>query len=505
MGRVSTAAWGAPLAALLLGGCVTPMMNSQPPSAEAPKGARLLGEYGLAQSVLTVTISAPGADAAKDEKPTSVVVNNTVSANAAAPAPAPQPAAGPKTPESEAAWCADLRKAYYLDRVKTLEFFQTHNAFVAKLDSWGAQASFSSEEQAKIRKAIAAYEAARLSYEEVYARALANVELMAQDRFGRTDAIEPLCPQRVKVDIKETVEVDRRTAYRLYAASNNYSSDHWVAEFDGGLPKAISGTADHKLGDIVVNAARSIASVQALGVAPAAPDSLGLWEKFAPPRARLTDAITPETVRRYRRQLTPPKVLASIDVTLPIVRAFTIDGLDGKRANLNDTLRIAVVANCSPATAPAGQTGEPRAGIVVSSSRACEVLVPATAEYKPGKNGAPLAASSSPLARAKIWALDSNRPMILPVERTAMVKTSTAYTFTAGRPSKVDYDRPAPAMEVVSLPFKVIGGFAGAMLEGVKGKTGQVQASTDLTKAETARLEAAAALAEARQKASAAP
>lgn len=491
-------------ASLLLTGCVTPMVQSTASSTGTPPNTRLLGEYGVAQSVFTLTISAGGGDAAKndDAKTSTVVVTNTVNVPPLPDKPKSDEAV--KAPASETAWCDSVRKSYNTDRVATLAFAQRHGVFLAKLQNWITQGTYSPEEQKDILKAVDEYVTADRANTEALSRAKGNIILMAQDRNGGVTNHLPLCPQRFKVDIKESVELSRDKVYRLYANVDDTSADHWVAEFDGGFPKNISGTADSKVGEVAVAAAKSIGTIEALGVGPSLPmkvvagrddDALAaalkaVHRKILKPDAlqQILDAIAPK-----------PETLDPIDVDLPIVKTYVLEDLESDVVFPHDSLPIAIATLC--ASAPVKSEGTPVLGVAVSSSRACELRVLASQDYAEVKSGAdPTArltaasrATNHVQMRAKVWALDSRYVATLPLDRTVMIKTTTSYAFAGGRVTKSEFDRPAPAMEVVSFPFKLIGGFAGAFLDGVKGKTSQVQARTDLTKAHTAEIEAATA------------
>lgn len=497
---------------LALAGCVSPMVKSQVANTKAPAAARLLGEYGLAQSVFTVTVSAPASADKDDDKTPSVVVTNTI--NAAAPVDKPAAAAKAtepaKPPESETAWCADLRKSYAQDRLATLAFAQKRNLFLSKLGAWSGQGTYTSAERTQILKGVDDYFAAKRAIDEVVERAKRNVQLMGVNRDGVTDdGRDPVCVQRFKVDIKETVEIDAAKVYRLYALTNDASADHWTAEFDGGLPKAISGTADHQGGEILAAGVKSIASIQALGLGPSLP-TFGVSGKDADAlvaalKALRAKPLTPEKLNDLKIALeaAKPQVLAPIDITLPVHKVYTVADFSEGVLIVHDALPVALRADCSPA--PDLLSGDdPGDGIAVSASRACQLTILSRADYEAAKaldavGRVAFKPAQASLARVKVWALDSSRVATLPLDRTTLIKTTTAYTFTAGRASKVDFDRPAPALQVVSLPFKLIGAAVGGFVDTAKGETSKVQARTDLTKANTAELEAAAALAKVRK------
>jgi hypothetical protein len=270
-------------------------------------------------------------------------------------------------------------------------------------------------------------------------------------------------------------------------------------DFENGLVKSASGTADNKVAEIAVAAAKSIASVEALGVGPSASlspvsgrPSGGDWKSLLkrlqtePPEKVLGDI--------WKLANAPVAVLELIDVSLPIQRIYTVADLEGEFTVVDRELQVALNMSCSGEGQPVQDSGP---GIAVSASRACELVVLSREDF--ARSPATLASSAATQARAKVWALDSRYVTFLPLDRTALVKTTTSYTFVSGRPTKSDFDRPAPALEVASLPFKVVGGFAGAFLDGIKGRSAELDARTALTKSRTAEIQAAEALAKARE------
>jgi len=494
--------------ALLTGCASAPMVQSYSPSKDAPPESRLLGEYGLAQSTFTVTISAPAGDEKKDAASPSVVVNNTV--NVPPPAEKPKAEEKEKPPATETAWCDGLRKAYASDRIATLVFAQAHNEFMAKLGNWIGQDTYTSAERTEILKAIDAFIAADRAQSQALRRAKLNVLLMAKSRPDAPGV--PLCAQRFNISIAETTELDRGRAYRLYAKLDDWSADHWVAEFEGGYPKSISGAGDHKLGDIAVAAAKSLGTIEALGVTPSLPMSTVAGHdedklKAALAALKKSKRLTADLLQELKDALAPEtEILPAIDVTLPFSKIYTLADLDADVVFPHETLPIALSADCSPAaTTTAGDTVS---GVAVSSSRACELRVLARADVQSVRDKRTAAerlatfkaSTKLPQTRVKLWALDSRYVSIMPVERTGLIKTTTSYAFTGGRATKAEFDRPSPVLEGVSLPFKIVGGFGGALIDGIKGETGQVDARTGLTKARTAEIEQALAYEKARKK-----
>jgi len=213
----------------------------------------------------------------------------------------------------------------------------------------------------------------------------------------------------------------------------------------------------------------------------------------------------------------PGGALEPIDVPLPIRRTFTLDKLDGKAVVVSRDLRVVLITSCS-AIAAASETKLPEAsptnGIWVSAGRSCLIAVPDLSELERTSYEGAVPASAAELnataaktygeqlqllARTQFWALDSSRPMRLPLDRTAFVRRATGYTFANGRMTKSDVDRPGEAAEIFALPLKLITALTGAVAEGMTRETAVTEAETARLKAETARIEAQAAYEAARK------
>jgi hypothetical protein len=96
-------------------------------------------------------------------------------------------------------------------------------------------------------------------------------------------------------------------------------------------------------------------------------------------------------------------------------------------------------------------------------------------------------------------ASDATAASVYRVPRQAFVKTSSISPSRGGRLAKSETVRPSPVVSFVSLPARVIGGFTGAMTDGIKGRSGVVDAETGRVESEIKRLQKARELQKLRQ------
>jgi hypothetical protein len=454
-----------------------------------PEGrGALYGEYALARTIVTVTVSDPAspAAAAKDNSSVSNVVtitNNAASGKAETP-PASAAAKDPAAPKTELEWCTALRASYNTDRVSTLVFMQERAAFVAKLGNWQAS-GIPPAERATATGTIEKFLVALKKEAETKNRANANLTLISNR-----------CPQRFTVEIKETTEADISQTYRLHGKVDIFSSDHVTTEFEGGLLKSVSATADSQASQTIVALAKSVAMFTMPGLPATSGQDVGslntrmLDQIFAKIRKQ---GPTPALLDQLMVQIPDPSSdLPDIDVRLPFQRAFTLEELTSAPVVLREELALILRTACTEV--PKGPAGQPRTttseGVFVSAERVCTLEVPDTADFAAAK-ATPFAATKPLRARATIVASDSRYSYRLPIERTAFVKRASTYTFSNGRLAKVDYDHPSSAVEIVSIPFKVVGAFVGSVADGIRGRQGVIDARTNQIKAETARIQAA--------------
>lgn len=521
------------LAAIALVGCTSNMVESYPAdrpvsagSAAAKTGA--YGEYAVAKSVFLFTVSEAGGagDKADDKKADAPSVSNTVnvtttSAKIEDPKSKDKPTEAPaEGPADQAAWCKDLRKSYNKDRAAALAGWEAYNAFDSELVAWLANPPAKKDEKkttAEYNKKIDAYLEKRAALDTAIVRASANLPL-----------IRTYCPIRYKVEIKESLEPDSERTFRLYGARNDWSSDTFTAEFDGGFIKSVNATADHRGAEILVAAVKVLATVHGLTTNP-----VKAWQD--------TSAINPQAIERARKKplfqggiealraaIPTPDPPPRIDQDLPFTRALDLADLEGNRVILRaetntplpdgpggikrfdtDTTPLVVMTQC--AAMGAKYTGGPKSGIMVAAQRTCTITIPSTSEYADlttqatAADGKPIVnaknepvykadTSREPLARISVAATDSRYVYALPVERTALVKRTTSYMFANGRVTKADLSRPSPIEQFALLPVKALGAVTSTIADGIRGRKGEIEARTEWTKAETANIEATVAL-----------
>lgn len=476
-----------------LAACTSSMMTSYPvTSTTSARSDPLYGEYGLARTMLTVTVSeAGGAGAAGGSKDGTGVTNTVTITNTAAPATAAT--AGSKTkepppsPKNEAEWCTALRSSYNADRVATLIFLQERNVFIAKLNTW-IGGGMPAAERAGAIQVIEKFVASLKLEAEAKQRAFANLNLVT-DR----------CPQRLKVELKEAVEADPTRTFRLYGKQDAFSSDHVTTEFEGGLLKTVSATGDSQASQVIVALAKTVALFAMPGLPPAAGAPVGAIDTGA--LDKIVAAIrkqgpTTNLLTQLSSQIPDPSGdLPEIDTPLPFQSTLALNDLESGPWVVREGLPLVIRTDCSAPPELKGGSGaldssSSTEGVFVSAERVCTFEVPDTPDFEKAKLKA-FTRAVPLLARATVVASDSRYSYRLPVERTAFVKRSSNYTFANGRLAKTDFDHPSTAVEVISLPIKVVGAFVGGIAEGIRGRQGAIQAETDRIKAETARIQAA--------------
>ena len=508
-------------------GCAsTPMVTSYPTGASETIG-QFIGEYGLARSMVTVTLTNPepagAAQPAANAAAPSVAFSSTINVTTT-PAADKKEGAG----ETEASWCAGLRRTYNQDRLATLAAPTRKSGLEKALEDWiGKPKPGADEVKARVDR-IEADTDAILGAVTALDRARLNAPL-----------IEKHCPQPFKITITDSLEIDPNRTYRLYAQADSFSNDRLITEFEGGYLKSISATGDHRATDVLVNAVKTLASIQTYGAKPtiSVPRPVAADATWADPMtpAEFSKAIKAlvakirsdgyndrnlEELRGLLRSHTPSDPLPPIDVALPIRRTFEIHEL-ANPVVVSRELRVVVLTTCSAiASKETTPTPKKENGILVSAGRSCLIRVPDLSQVAPptfsrvtateALNGGAAAfeaglrtevADLRFLSRSQFWALDSANSIPLPVDRTAFVRRTTGYTFANGRMTKSDVDRPGEAAEIVALPLKLISAFTGAVAEGIRGETAATQAETARIQAETARIQAQLAYEAARKSA----
>ncbi|WP_157602733.1 hypothetical protein [Sphingomonas sp. PR090111-T3T-6A] len=449
----------------------------------------LYGEYSLPRSVLNVVVSdadsgsGSGGGAASGTTPTSIsntvtVTNQAAGAEAAAAAkPANDDTA--KLPKSKPDWCTALRASYAADVLTTLQYVQTKNGFDAKLNAWITN-GLAKSDQAAALKDIESFAAAFKTYIETADRGRSNASL-----------IDTQCPLKLKVQIQEATEADHMSTFRLYGSVNAFSNDHVTTEFDGGMIKTVSITADSQAAEVIEAIAKTVAMffvpgppVGAVGRVGAA-SATDLDVTIAKMRKQgITHNLLVELQDEYPAIAEP---LPAIDISLPVSKTFELSDLESKKVTIRADIKVQLSGDCSAvpnsATTNAMYADEGGvSGVVTSMERVCTIVA-----IDPNHADVPLARSTFPV-------LDSRYAYNLPIDRTTFIKRATSYSFANGRLTKADVDYPSTGLAVVSLPLQVVNAVVGSITDAFKSKQGEIEAQTKRIEAETANYKAAADL-----------
>ncbi|WP_299006351.1 hypothetical protein [uncultured Caulobacter sp.] len=468
-------------------------------SRENLKG-EYLGDYSLASSRVLVTISSPSAGGATTAAAsTTPAVNFTSAITVSTVAPEQKPAAA----KAEANVCADIRKTYNTDRMAPLRFVKNHADFAIQIDTW---LSTPPTGEAKVNAALAVLDSF-----------LAD---RAQDKGAlvRAAQLQPLlaaCPQLITVELKEVVEVDQDSTFHLYG-NRAWLADNTIAgEFEGPYLKSINATGDDRTGDVLVEAAKSIAVFEAYG-RPVDPKTFG-YEGRAAMSAFIKvagldviatlaqkireDGFEADTLTQLKSAIEVESKAASavplpaIDEDLPLRKTYSISDLKAGQSPsyaLNVTIKI---DDCST-EAVAAEKAERRTSLTTKETTKYYggVVSPATISCV-------IVASrdDKELARTVFAASDATHFQVLPLPKQLFVKQTSGYGWTAGRLTKADTTRPSPVVAWASIPFRIVGGAVGAVSDGIKGRNGVIDADKARIEAETARLKAAKALEDAKK------
>jgi hypothetical protein len=457
----------------LLAGCgSTSMMSSVSTVGTAPdwvKTEQPYGQYGLAVTRFTLAITAP---------PASELVAGTT-----------------------ASWCNDIRDSYNLNLRKVLDVQIAYGRLAPRLRSMGD--TLTAVEQTQAKAAILEYLTVYVDGATAYESALAALSVIGER-----------CPQPLAVQVTEAIERSNLATYTLYGRAHPFSSDTITTLSDGqGFFTSISAKGEDQSVVALQNAIKSIVAVTTNFAPPDGTRGPGLSgaDIYASRASQEADAIrrqinNPRQITRERLddildriEPDPSQVPVPIEVSLPIRRTFLVEDMgngvsQGINLTLPEELGIHVTGECSRAVSPTESTsfspGTPAPhfdGVLISSSRACQIKVIRR-----------IGGVDVPLADANTWAADPTTTIALPLDRTALVTRSTAYGFSNGRLNKVDVSSPAPAPQALLLPFTAIGAASGAVVQGFKDDTAEIEARTAQIEAETARLAALAALEQAR-------
>lgn len=489
-------------ACVLLAGCAgSPLVVSYPVGTErANLKGEYLGDYSLASSRVLVTISSPSAGGAT---PAAAATTPAVNFNSAITVTTAAPEQKPAAAKAEANVCADIRKAYNTDRMAPLRFVKNHADFAIQIDTWLSTPPIGDD---KVKAAIAVLDSF-----------LAD---RAQDKGAlvRAAQLQPLlssCPQPITVELKEVVEVDQDSTFHLYGNRAWLADNTITGEFEGPYLKSINATGDDRTGDVLVEAAKSIAVFEAYG-RPVDPKTFG-QESRALMNAFISvagldvvatlaqkireDGFEADTLTALKSAIEEESKAAAavplpaIDENLPLRKTYKISELKTGQtpsAALNVTIKV---EDCSREAVVAEKAGRMNSltttektkyygGVVSPATISCVIV--ATRDSKE-------------MARAVFAASDATHFQVLPMPKQLFVKQTSGYGWTAGRLTKADTSRPSPFVAWVSIPFRIVGGAVGAVSDGIKGRNGVIDADKARIEAETARLKAAKELEDAKK------
>lgn len=455
--------------ALHLSGCTTSLVKSAPSTAQQGPSDHLYTEYALPRSVVTLAIT--NADAAQ-EKPAPVDSPDPAPAKPAKAAGVKKAAPAPAVPQSnatsaiESKRCSALKDDYMQDRTALADG-------IAEYDRFKSDLSALTEKQL----------AQAIKLAQAYAKSRVALEQRADAASARLALINESCPVRLSINVSEAVEPDPDHVFRMYMLADDFSTDQFVAETEGGLLTSIQATGDHQGGEILAFAAKSIAAFTTGGASSSNVEtSSRRSSSLADIPNKLASATTLTELRGLLGPLlSRPAVLPPlVENRLPMKGTYTLDELEA--VELKD-IDLAVSTKCGADPAQGAEMKDGTEGVYVSALRACQLTIVRVSSGE-----------EEIVARATFAALDARFPHVVPVERTAFVKTTTSYTFSEGGLTKVDSSRPSPVLQVVSIPFKIIGSFVQAIADGIRGKKGEIDAQTELVKSKTALVEATSSL-----------
>ncbi|MBA4338753.1 MAG: hypothetical protein C0421_07900 [Hyphomonas sp.] len=502
------------LACLLTAGCAGHMVKTYPSTAVPQKDLEFVAEYGLPNTYIAVTISAPAAAGGSDTKKetpapiytNTINVGETASKPNAKAAGSAKPADGTKqddNPANAAAACSALRKSYNSARGLAGVSQQRHAAIRARIVSWIEFPQKKPKEREAAIKELIAFETQRN----------ADLQIMREANFllGKISAD---CPQPLSIKMEEVTQVDRQAMYRLYSSRPLMSDNHLTVELEGGYIKSVIATADDRTADVVIEGAKLIGTISGLSFSVPKEASLGTLQSMsqAAKIRKGIEALNPK-VPFNKVDLTAlsndiglgaqeiDKLLRPIDAELPIRRLYALSDLiradsasPSPESMFPAPVDIELKLDCSPVepldpapvtqeTQSAGNAGDGDEnetpgweGILVSASRPC--LLTAI------RNGEMVGSEA-------FVAADASHFAVLPVPRQAFVTETSNYTLAGGRLTKSESVRPSPVASFASVPGRAIGGFFEGALTGFKGEKDVIDAETARIEAEIKRIEAA--------------
>jgi len=503
--------------ALACAGCSTPMVTSQQTGGPPPSGTLIA--YAAAKSIIQIDITetTPKASPAPPEP-----ANANANANAGPPTPGCEQAVS-RFPAVQAG-IRGIGKAFEALRPTVTDALDQAERQASRLPTKDPDPS-----RPVVAPAPLLDSASRAAAAEALGEVGAGVERLRRlstEATMLTMVIVETCPPReAQITLTHRVVPDPDHVYYLRARRDLMADDTFDFHVgENGLLSAVSTTAVDRTGDVAASAAAVIgrfSAMSGLDLGPGAGGgSLGEYPMLggsgpngrpdplepADTSAACADISTasfsalarglagkPDCVTLRRLIFAvghwPPSPEIPVNPRPPFPKTTWLT-LAELKAGMNVPYLVQISANCGGEPAneassradAAGPADYP--GVVTAMLRPCEVKA---------------VVSDRKIAYFSFVAVDSDHPLILPLDRTRFVKREMGYEFANGTATHAKDARPSPAIAVVALPSQVIGGLLSGITDTFKGQTSIEQQEQQYYSAEAARMQARAALQRAQQ------